>query len=93
MLPPLYQFRIRSRVFRWYEQLQQIEGAIGTKPSTQLLNELDALDAKVGQVTVPLAYTDELYALRSYIVLVRSRLNSGAAGASIGTPATPSALA
>ena len=97
MLPPLYQFRIRSRVFRWYEQLRQIEGAIGTKPSTELLAELDTLDAKVGQVTVPLAYTDELYALRSYIVLVRSRLNSGAAAtpspalASVGTPATPSA--
>ncbi len=101
MLPPLYQFRIRSRVFRWYEQLRQIEGAIGTKPSTELLAELDTLDAKVGQITVPLAYTDELYALRSYIVLVRSRLNSGAAGAaaappspglaSIGTPVTSSA--
>ena len=101
MLPPLYQFRIRSRVFRWYEQLRQIEGAISTKPSTELLAELDTLDAKVGQITVPLAYTDELYALRSYIVLVRSRLNSGAAGAaaatpspglaSIGTPVTSSA--
>jgi TRAP-type uncharacterized transport system substrate-binding protein len=78
MLPPLYQFRIRSRVFRWYEQLRQIESAIGSKASAQLLGELDALDGKVGQITVPLAYTDELYALRSYIVLVRSRLNSGA---------------
>ena len=100
MLPPLYQFRIRSRVFRWYEQLRQIEGAIGMKPSNELLTELDALDGKVGQITVPLAYTDELYALRSYIALVRSRLDSGVAGnavampsarGSLATPATPSA--
>jgi hypothetical protein len=101
MLPPLYQFRIRSRVFRWYEQLRKIEGAIGTKAPAELLSELDALDGKVGQITVPLAYTDELYALRSYIALVRSRLSGGAAGdpavkpphtrASIGTPASPSA--
>jgi len=99
-LPPLYQFRIRSRVFRWYEQLRQIEVAIGTNESAELLSELDALDGKVGQITVPLAYTDELYALRSYIALVRSRLSGGAAGdpavkpaharASIGTPASPS---
>lgn len=81
MLPPLYQFRIRSRVFRWYEQLRQIEGAIGDKPSADLLAELDALDGKVGQITVPLAYTDELYALRSYIVLVRSRLSGNVPGA------------
>lgn len=74
MLPPLYQFRIRSRVFRWYERLREIEGAVGTKPTAQLLEALEALDRKVNQITVPLAYTDELYALRSYIVLVRSRL-------------------
>lgn len=74
MLPPLYQFRIRSRVFRWYERLRDIESAMGTKPTEQLLEALDALDHKVNQITVPLAYTDELYALRSYIVLVRSRL-------------------
>ena len=74
MLPPLYQFRIRSRVFRWYERLREIEGAVGSKPTAQLLEALEALDHKVNQITVPLAYTGELYALRSYIVLVRSRL-------------------
>ena len=25
ILPPLYQFRVRSRVFRWYRQLRLIE--------------------------------------------------------------------
>ena len=78
MLPPLYEFRIRSRVFRWYQQLREIEGAVGAKPSAQLMDDLDALEAKVGQVTVPLAYTDELYALRSYIALVRTRLHADA---------------
>ena len=90
MLPPLYQFRIRSRVFRWYEQLRQIEGSIGSQPSTDLLAALDALDGKVGQITVPLAYTDELYALRSYIALVRSRLTGEAPGAEAATPALAS---
>lgn len=76
MLPPLYEFRIRSRVFRWYERLREIEGAVGAKPSAQLIEDLDALEDKVGQITVPLAYTDELYALRSYIGLVRARLQA-----------------
>ncbi len=86
MLPPLYQFRIRSRVFRWYEQLREIEAAVGAMPSAQLMDDLDALEDKVGQVSVPLAYTDELYALRSYIALVRSRLNTGVPGDAVGTP-------
>ena len=84
MLPPLYEFRIRSRVFRWYEQLREIERAVGAKPSAQLMNDLDALEDKVGQVTVPLSYTDELYALRSYIALVRTRLQPASNPAPIG---------
>ena len=78
MLPPLYEFRIRSRVFRWYEQLRELEDAVGDTPPAKLLGDLDALEARVGHVTVPLAYTDELYALRSHIELVRSRLQAAA---------------
>jgi TRAP-type uncharacterized transport system substrate-binding protein len=89
MLPPLYEFRIRSRVFRWYEQLRDVEGAIGAKPSVQLLGDLDALELMVGRITVPLAYTDELYALRSHIGLVRSRLR----GVGAGDPTPTAALA
>ena len=76
MLPPLYEFRIRSRVFRWYEQLRELENAVGDTPPAKLLGDLDALEARVGHITVPLAYTDELYALRSHIELVRSRLQA-----------------
>ena len=42
--------------------------------------QLDDLDVKVERIAVPLAYADELYALRSAIGLVRNRLlpsNSG----------------
>jgi hypothetical protein len=76
MLPPLYEFRIRSRVFRWYEQLRDLENAVGDTPPAKLLGDRDALEARVGHITVPLAYTDELYALRSHIELVRSRLQA-----------------
>lgn len=79
MLPPLYEFRIRSRVFRWYEQLRELENSVGDTPPAKLLGDLDALEARVGHITVPLAYTDELYALRSHIGLVRSRLQVAAA--------------
>ena len=76
VVPPLYEFRIRSRVFRWYGQLREIEQKLHAEPATgaQLVRELDALDEKVENISVPLAYADELYALRNNINLVRSRL-------------------
>ena len=39
-----------------------------------LLKELNQLEARAEKVTVPLSYTDELYALRSNIQLVRKKL-------------------
>ena len=77
VLPPLYEFRIRSRVFRWYGQLRTVESAAsqpGPRDTAALLADLDTLEAHVGQITVPLSYADELYALRGHIQGVRTRL-------------------
>lgn len=76
VVPPLYTFRIRSRVFRWYAQLRDIEQRqeTGEVAVDELLREVNALEAKVEHVVVPLSYTDELYALRSNIHLVRKKL-------------------
>lgn len=89
VLPPLYEFRIRSRVFRWYRHLRQIEDdlARGGSPSSELLSELDKLDLRVERVAVPLSYADELYALRGHIALVRERLRASAGKA--GGPSVP----
>ena len=76
IVPPLYQFKIRSRVFRWYGQLRDIEERLGNKQETPeiLRQELEALEAHVEKITVPLSYSDELYSLRNHIDLVRQRL-------------------
>jgi hypothetical protein len=75
VVPPLYEFRIRSRIFRWYRNLRQIERdlAQGKETQAELLDRLNALDSKVEYIAVPLSYADELYALRSAIGLVRAR--------------------
>jgi TRAP-type uncharacterized transport system substrate-binding protein len=78
VVPPLYQFRIRSRVFRWYGQLRALEEAIGKRPAADLQRELDDIERGVGRVNVPLSYADELYALRGHIALVRTRLVAAA---------------
>ena len=76
VVPPLYEFRVRSRIFRWYAQLREIEASLEDKDAdrARLHEELEALDARVGRITVPLSHADELYALRTHIELIRTRL-------------------
>ncbi|MBA2723222.1 MAG: C4-dicarboxylate ABC transporter substrate-binding protein, partial [Methylibium sp.] len=81
VLPPLYELRVRSRVFRWYARLRQIEEGLAdgldhARGAQPLMNDLDELDAKVKQLQVPLSHADELYALRSHIDLVRKKLRA-----------------
>lgn len=83
IVPPLYAFRIRSRVFRWYRQLREIEDASAQADAkaSELLPRLDDLEHRVERVSVPLSYAEELYALRSHIDMVRKRLQGGAPSA------------
>jgi hypothetical protein len=76
VLPPLYQFRVRSRIFKWYAQLREIEHRESTNADANkaLVDELNALDTRVEKIKIPLSYADELYALRNNIHLVRKKL-------------------
>ena len=78
VVPPLYELRVRSRVFRWYAKLRQIEAGLEETPHNPqpLMDELDQLDARVAQLQVPLSHADQLYALRSHIDLVRGKLRA-----------------
>ena len=75
IVPPLYEFRVRSRIFRWYGQLRNIENRAGDTQDTEpLLEELNQMESHAEKISVPLSYTDELYALRNNIQLVRKKL-------------------
>ena len=75
ILPPLYEFRVRSRVFRWYATLRQIEDdLVAGADRGALLRRVNELDARLERLHVPLSYADELYALRSHLLLVRGKL-------------------
>ncbi|MGF1456504.1 MAG: TAXI family TRAP transporter solute-binding subunit [Alphaproteobacteria bacterium] len=72
--PPAYRWQIRRRIYRWYDDLRDLEG-LGRESSTEeerqaVLTELMALSAEVGTIRVPLAYTDDLYHLRLHIEFV-----------------------
>ena len=80
MIPPLYRFRVRYKIFRWYRNLRAIEAELDTNQRTreELMGSLDKLEDRVAAVRVPLAYNNELYSLRSHIDLLRARLQKPA---------------
>jgi hypothetical protein len=78
--PPLYQWRIRSRIYRWYAEVRAIDlRLLDEEPvdRQQLRRDLMQLEREVASVSVPLAYTGELYHLRLHIQLLRGRLGPG----------------
>jgi hypothetical protein len=81
VIPPIYQWRVRRRVFRWYALLRDIEegtAGAGAADRAAALARLDALDQRVNAVAVPLSYANELYALRNNIHAARKRINAQA---------------
>lgn len=76
--PMLYTWRIRSKIYRWYGELKYLEHEIHQSFDAGRYDEyrqrLDALETKANTRPIPLAFTDQVYTLRSHIDLVRSVL-------------------
>jgi hypothetical protein len=68
---------VRSRIYRWYENLQRIETRLdaGSSDPEELAAAVHGLETEVKQVETPLSYADQLYHLRTHINLVRTRIN------------------
>ncbi len=77
-LPPLYRWRTRKRIYRWYEELRAVDPDLSEPESlhaaSRRLKDLDRIETEVAQINVPLSYADELYDLRRHIELVRTKL-------------------
>ena len=67
--PPIYSWRMRSKVNRWYKDLQAIDDGmrLGTLKRAEALERLNALESAVERVTVPVAFADSAYSLRLHI--------------------------
>jgi TRAP-type uncharacterized transport system substrate-binding protein len=78
LVPGLYRWRVKSRIYRWYGALIAIEREAISGPDTSqrdaLLERIDAIESSVNRMKMPLAFADQFYVLREHIGFVRQRL-------------------
>jgi TRAP transporter TAXI family solute receptor len=79
LLPAIYNWRMRERVYRWYAEVRHLDSeAMTTKPASEnaenILSKLNKIEARADNVRVPLAFARELYDLKVHIDFVRRRL-------------------
>jgi TRAP-type uncharacterized transport system substrate-binding protein len=78
VVPALYRWRVRSRVFRWYGRLKQIELQLDEDPGRDVLDDmlrrLDDTERAVNHIPTPLAYAENLYFFREHVDVVRRRI-------------------
>ena len=77
---PIYRWRIRARIYRWYKYLRDIDKQISNDTLPQHLDDeiqrLTDLQDELAKVEVPLSYTNELYELHLHVRYVLQRLKS-----------------
>lgn len=73
--PPIYRWRVRRKIYVWYSDLRELEArgreADSDAERNRVLEGLSELQKEVGELDVPLSYTEEVYHLRSHIAFVR----------------------
>ena len=76
--PGLYNWRIKSRIYRRYGELKFIEAELEADPlrltRTEWHQRVDAIEQDVNHLAMPLAFTDMLYTLRMHIGVVRKAI-------------------
>jgi len=79
IVPPLYKWRMRSRIVRWYKDMVAVEAQVRDATTAEerkaAFDRLEEIDEEVSQVSVPVGYRDMHYTLRFHIDLMRNMLH------------------
>jgi uncharacterized protein len=82
--PPIYRWRIRSKIYVWYRDLRELEaeGRAAKTPEERAVvrEKLATMQVETASVQVPLSYNDDLFRLRSHIRFVASLIDQLSAG-------------
>jgi len=75
IMPPIYSWRMRAKIYRWYKELEVVETAARDGADTdRLRTELARIGDEVARVHVPLSFASQAYDLRMHLDLVRQTL-------------------
>jgi TRAP-type uncharacterized transport system substrate-binding protein len=84
LLPSLYQWRVKARIYRWYGALIGLERDAlrdsAPERRKEMLKRLDDIENGVNNMKMPLTFADQFYVLREHIRFVRDRLTTSASG-------------
>ena len=77
LAPTVYNWRVRSRIYRWYGLLINIERNLliqtDSEKRRELFGKLDEIEGEVNKMKMPLSYADQIFVLRDHINFVRNR--------------------
>ncbi|MCU9946154.1 TAXI family TRAP transporter solute-binding subunit [Pseudomonas solani] len=77
---PVYRWRIRARIYRWYKYLREIDRKLDAGTLREELDgeigKLEELEDQLAKVDVPLSYSNELYDLHVHLRYVIERLQA-----------------
>ena len=83
LAPAIYRWRVRSRIYRWYGALMEIEremrGQHTPEQKERVRARLDDIARAVSELRTPPSFADQLYVLRDHVAAVRRRLDVAAA--------------
>lgn len=77
IMPPIYRWRMRSRIYRWYREVLAIDRQLFDSDDLQLAtarDQLQRIEREVSHIDIPLSFAEELYDLRLHISLVQQKL-------------------
>lgn len=81
--PGLYNWRVKSRIYKRYGELKFIEAELEADPGkltrAEWIRRVDAIEAAVNHMAMPLAFSDMIYTMRVHLGLVRKAIDKATA--------------
>lgn len=78
VIPAIYQWGTKMRIYRWYRQLLALEqdmiAWMDKNKQKELLARLDQIEQAVDNMKVPTSFADQFYVLRGHVGFVRAKL-------------------
>jgi uncharacterized protein len=92
LVPALYNWRMRRRIFYWYRELKNLENDLPKAAGPELVaekeRELERIEEAVRRISVPIQFAADLYNLRDHVEFVKRRIEL-LAGHKVQSPMHP----